>query len=137
MPNKNRCILVPFSPPKRRFVFTGRPSPLLGLVLLQPAPRFSRKRRHPMTSHKPRQRSRQLMLRLFSVGALVVSTAAAQKQPDRAVPKFSSAVASDVSPPARDLALAKKTAFPSSLVLEIRPERGPVAKDKGFSGDAA
>ena len=90
-----------------------------------------------MTSDKPRQRSWQLMLRLFSVVVLVVSTAAAQKQPDRAAPKFSSAVAFDVSPPARDLALAKKTVFPSSLVLEIRPERGPVAKDRGFSGDAA
>src|SRR5205823_10505698 len=30
-----------------------------------------------------------------------------------------------------------KKAFSSSVVLEIRPERGPVVQDKGFSGDAA
>src|SRR5207247_1341987 len=73
---------------------------------------------------------------LFAVLLLVVFTAAAQNKPDRAAPKFSTAVAFDTSSPVRDLAKAKK-AFSSSVVLEIRPERGPVVQDKGFSGAAA
>ena len=89
-----------------------------------------------MTSHTPEQRSGQPVLSLFAVLLLVVSTAAAQNKPDRAAPKFSTAVAFDTSSPVRDLAKAKKV-FSSSVVLEIRPERGPVVQDKGFSGDAA
>src|SRR5205809_2548558 len=89
-----------------------------------------------MTSHTLQQRSGQFVLSLFAVLLLVVFTAAAQNKPDRAAPKFSTAVAFDTSSPVRDLAKAKK-AFSSSVVLEIRPERGPVVQDKGFSGDAA
>lgn len=65
------------------------------------------------------------------------SEAAAQVS---AQPKFSNAVAFDQSPALRDLA---RRAAPtralalSSKVVEVRPERGPVAVDRGFSGDAA
>jgi len=88
-----------------------------------------------MTLHTLRQRSGQFVLSLFALLLLVVSTAA-QNKPDRVVPKFSTAVAFDTSSPVRDLATAKK-AFSSSVVLEVRPERGPVVRDKGFSGDGA
>jgi hypothetical protein len=88
-----------------------------------------------MTLHTLRQRSGQFVLSLFALLLLVVSTAA-QNKPDRVAPKFSTAVAFDTSSPVRDLATAKK-AFSSSVVLEVRPERGPVVRDKGFSGDGA
>jgi hypothetical protein len=52
-------------------------------------------------------------------------------------PKFSTAVAFDVSPALRDLVPSPKRFAPSSTVLEIRPERGPVVQSKGYSGDAA
>jgi hypothetical protein len=52
-------------------------------------------------------------------------------------PKFSAAVAFDISPALRDLAPAPKRFTPSSTVLEVRPERGPVVQSKGYSGDAA
>ncbi len=56
-------------------------------------------------------------------------------------PKFSDAVAFDVSPALRDLS-AKKIITPLSAsspedVVEIRPDRGPEAVDMGFSGDDA
>jgi hypothetical protein len=53
-------------------------------------------------------------------------------------PHFSTAVAFDVSPPVRNLSRTTTIlSFASAGVREIRPERGPVAKDRGFSGDAA
>ena len=52
-------------------------------------------------------------------------------------PKFSAAVAFDISPAVRNLPLAKKPLVTPSELLEIRPERGPVVQDKGFSGDTA
>jgi hypothetical protein len=53
-------------------------------------------------------------------------------------PHFSTAVAFDVSPPVRNLSRTTTILpFASAGVREIRPERGPVAKDRGFSGDAA
>src|SRR5919197_575107 len=52
-------------------------------------------------------------------------------------PNFSTAVAFDVSPAVVNIApKGRLSAFVSS-VEEIRPERGPVAVDKGYSGDAA
>lgn len=54
-----------------------------------------------------------------------------------AKPKFTTAVAFDESRPAREIAppvVRRQTA--SDVVFEIRPERGPVVKDTGFSGDA-
>jgi len=57
-------------------------------------------------------------------------------------PKFSKAKAFDVSPPLQDLAEAAsaRSAAPEDVkarLYEIRRERGPVAKDRGFSGDGA
>jgi len=52
-------------------------------------------------------------------------------------PKFSNAVAFDVSPALRDLVPAPKSFAPPSTGLEVRPERGPVPHDKGYSGDGA
>jgi len=46
-------------------------------------------------------------------------------------------LAFDVSPALRDLAPVSAPAFTSPAVLEVRPERGLVAQDKGHSGDAA
>ncbi len=53
-------------------------------------------------------------------------------------PKFSTAVAFDISPALRTLPLAKKYVADPSKLLEIRPERGPRAQSKGYkSGDKA
>jgi hypothetical protein len=55
-----------------------------------------------------------------------------------ASPQFSNAVAFDVSPPLSSLPqTTRMTASSSTALREIRPERGPIAKNKGFSGDAA
>jgi hypothetical protein len=53
------------------------------------------------------------------------------------IPKFSKAVAFDVSPALRDLVPSPKRFVPSSSVLEVRPERGPVPHYKGHSIDGA
>src|SRR5439155_13260504 len=66
--------------------------------------------------------------------------AAAQSTPrtQSLTPKFSQAVAFDVSPALRTLPLAKKLVADPSKLLEIRPERGPRAHSRGYkSGDAA
>ena len=56
-------------------------------------------------------------------------------------PVFSNAVAFDTSPALRDLppraAMPLAPANPSAEPLDIRPDRGPVFQDKGFSGDGA
>src|SRR5438552_1776618 len=52
-------------------------------------------------------------------------------------PKFSVAVAFDISPAVRNLPLAKKPLVTPSKLLEIRPERGPEVQSKGYSGDGA
>src|SRR6059058_3755115 len=53
-------------------------------------------------------------------------------------PKFSAAVAFDISPALRTLPLGKKYVADPSKLLEIRPERGPRAQSKGYkSGDKA
>src|SRR6184192_491327 len=53
-------------------------------------------------------------------------------------PKYSTAVAFDVSPALRTLPVAKKYVADPSNLLEIRPERGPRAQSKGYkSGDKA
>src|SRR4029453_9755100 len=60
----------------------------------------------------------------------------ARRQP--LTPKFSKAVAFDVSPALRSLPLGKKHVADPSKLLEIRPEGGPRAKSKGYkSGDGA
>ena len=57
---------------------------------------------------------------------------------DPLTPKFSAAVAFDVSPALRDLPVTKKHVADPSKLLDIRPERGPRAQSKGHkSGDKA
>ncbi len=88
-----------------------------------------------------------LTLRRFLFGAaggamalaLVADPATAQ-QVSAGKPKFSTAVAFDSSKAMRDiapLAAAGRFALPESGLLDVRPDRSPVANDKGFSGDAA
>lgn len=76
------------------------------------------------------------LLGVFPAGAATTVDAPLQafKAPK---PKFSDAVAFDVSPAMRDLA-AHKPAVSSAAtdeVLDIRPDRGPMPVDKGFFGD--
>ena len=55
-------------------------------------------------------------------------------------PKISKAVAFDVSKATRDIAPLSgggRFTLPESGLLDVRPDRTPVAPDKGFSGDAA
>src|SRR5436305_3254385 len=53
-------------------------------------------------------------------------------------PRFSTAVAFDISPALRTLPVTKKYVSDSSNLLEVRPERGPRAHSKGYkSGDKA
>jgi len=69
---------------------------------------------------------------------ILFPTSASSQSSTLARPQFSTAVAFDVSPAARNLPQATRISpFSSTFVREVRPERGPVAKDKGFSGDAA
>jgi hypothetical protein len=66
---------------------------------------------------------------------LAASAGAAPPSPK---PKFSQAVAFDVSRPARDLAPATVRApADTDTIRDIRPERGPLMLDQGFSGDDA
>jgi hypothetical protein len=70
---------------------------------------------------------------LFPLSAVSQSASAAS-------PKFSSAVAFDVSPTLRSLPQTPRiTAFSSSAEREreVRPEAGPIANNKGYTGDAA
>jgi hypothetical protein len=71
----------------------------------------------------------------FSVG---LQGAAAQDL-SSVTPRFTSAVAFDVSQPARDIAplsAGARIALPTTnAAVEIRPERGPSVADTGFSGD--
>jgi hypothetical protein len=86
--------------------------------------------------------SEPLVLSLVAVFLLVATMAAAQTTPGAAPlePKFSQAVAFDVSLPLRALAAAPFRMAPlrsSQEPVEIRPERGPVVKDRGYSSDGA
>jgi hypothetical protein len=76
------------------------------------------------------------LLGVFSVTA--APTEESIVQVNGPVPTFSPAVAFDVSPALRDMAVAQPAASPSSPeVIEVRPDRGPFAQDNGFSGDGA
>ncbi|MEO8287248.1 MAG: hypothetical protein ABI670_12560 [Chloroflexota bacterium] len=93
---------------------------------------------------------RQRLVTLIAVFVMLVSTVAAltasaqaQKtgvtQPGQRVQPsatFSTAVAFDSSPALRSVA-AQVTLPAGESEMEIRAERGPVAKDKGYSGDGA
>jgi hypothetical protein len=87
--------------------------------------------------------SRALVLSLVAV-FLLLTTGAAQTAPGAMSPKpeFSKAIAFDVSLPLRALAAAAAPRMAPPLAplggpIEIRPERGPVAKDQGYSPDGA
>ena len=75
----------------------------------------------------------------FLLGAAAAEGAGPAAKP--LTPKFSEAVAFDVSLPlhtlARQAPLRKLPAGPAAEPIEIRPERGPVVEDRGYSGDGA
>lgn len=81
------------------------------------------------------------MLVCVLVCVLVATAGVAAAAPPNPKAKFSTAKAFDVSPALRDVSpiasLQGASLQPSAPLVEIRPERGPVAKDKGFSGDGA
>jgi hypothetical protein len=84
-----------------------------------------------------------LVLGVVAVLLFAVAAATAQNVPAKGIshPKFSAAVASDLSLPLRSLAPAMLPRFSSTGVaapeFEIRAERGPVVRDKGYSRDGA
>lgn len=84
--------------------------------------------------------ARPLFASLLGVVALTLlfPLSALSQSPSVAAPKFSKAVAFDVSPSLRNLPMAPRLrAFSSEAEREVRPEAGPIAEDKGYSGDAA
>jgi len=93
-----------------------------------------------MKSHKVLTTVAVFALLVSAMAALSVNAAPAAPRA-APPPTFSTAAAFDVSPALRDLArsAARKAApsGPSQEPLDIRPERGPVAKDRGFAGDGA
>jgi hypothetical protein len=83
-----------------------------------------------------------LIGRILAMSVLVVSTSlpaqAISDAPQRASsPRFINATAFDVSAPLTSLARAHPIARASGTLNEVRPERGPVVADRGFSGGAA
>jgi len=82
-----------------------------------------------------------LILAAAAIAFLAVSPPAVAQSTARTQPltaKFSTAVAFDVSPALRSLPLAKTFVADPSKLLEIRPERGPMAHSKGLKrGDKA
>jgi hypothetical protein len=92
------------------------------------------------------RRSRIKSLCAAAVGTVfLLGAAAAQGQAGATAkpltPKFSEAVAFDVSPPLHVIAqqqhFRKAPLAPWAEPIEIRPERGPVVQDRGWSGDGA
>jgi hypothetical protein len=85
----------------------------------------------------------QLVLTLVAVFLIAGATAAAQTAPSTPplTPTYSQALAFDVSLPLRTMAAANTTRNTSGVLreepFEIRPEGGRVAKNQGYSGDAA
>ena len=74
----------------------------------------------------------------FSVAGLLATHSSLAAGPPSPKPKFSNAVAFDVSRPARDMkpSLARAPVA-TDTIRDIRPERGPLMLDQGFSGDGA
>ena len=77
---------------------------------------------------------------VFILMTVVVTVNAASEIPNVSPdPIFSSAIAFDVSPAVRDLeqpAAIQKVQL-GDEPIDIRPDRGPVSEDRGFSGDGA
>jgi hypothetical protein len=91
-----------------------------------------------MKSHKILTSIVILVLLMSVVAVLSASAAPLAKSP---AAKFSTAVAFDKTPALRDMvrSAAPQAARSAASAEErdIRPDRGPIAKDKGFSGDGA
>lgn len=74
------------------------------------------------------------LIALLGGGAVIAAGAGVAK------PQFSTAVAFDVSRPAREVAppsLVRRAGTATDALLDVRPDRGPIFKDQGFSGDGA
>ena len=72
--------------------------------------------------------------------SLLCGAAADAASPATPKPKFSTAVAFDVSRPVREIAppsLLRRATTATNQLLDIRPDRGPIPADTGFSGDGA
>ena len=83
-----------------------------------------------------------ILVLLVSAAAVLSVSAAPPAAPPAPKAKFSTAVAFDKTPALRDMARsaasrAAQNAAPDEEPREIRPERGPVAEDRGFAGDGA
>ena len=83
-----------------------------------------------------------ILVLLVSAAAVLSVSAAPSAAPPAPKAKFSTAVAFDKTPALGDMAgnagpRAAQSAAPDGKLREIRPERGPVAEDRGFSGDGA
>jgi hypothetical protein len=91
-----------------------------------------------MNIHQARTFRTSLATLLVFVLSIFLPSLAAAQSSLIASPQFSRAVAFDVSPPMRSLPQTSRTmALSSASLREIRPERGPIPRDRGFSGDAA
>ena len=78
------------------------------------------------------------VLALLISSALALSVSAApQVASGGPSPRFSTPAAFDVSRALRDIASSRRPSAPSDQLREVRPERGPVTIDRGFSGDGA
>lgn len=78
-----------------------------------------------------------LVLLLSSLGAAPAAPTVQRRNPQ---PRFSNAVAFDVSPALRELAANRRPTLPAQAVGadgEIRPERGPEATGQGHAADGA
>jgi len=74
---------------------------------------------------------------LLASSVMVSGAAAADPAKGLATPRFSPAVAFDVSPAMRDVAPGAARAMGGGPDREIRPDRGPVAQDTGHDPDGA
>jgi hypothetical protein len=91
---------------------------------------------------KPRSRSAGWVIaNLLAIGVLSASSslpvAAISGSTPVARPTFHTAVAFDVSAPLTTLARSHPLRAASPSLKEVRPDRGPVATDRGFSGSSA
>jgi hypothetical protein len=67
----------------------------------------------------------------------VVPAGAAPTSQGAPQPKFTKAAAFDISPALRDMVSPKSTSQRTGGVREIRPDRGSIGIDKGYSRDGA
>jgi len=70
---------------------------------------------------------------------ILLPSSAAPQLSSVSQPQFSTAIAFDISPEVRDLPRGENRMATFSLtgLQEVRPEYGPIARNKGFSGDGA